>query len=700
MQAGGCKMFAKCLGNALAKNKGKASRYFGRQAGPGAGQLFPWTPVYLGIGIAGYFSLRQEPSALQLSAAAGLGIALAVYALVTTRRIGPLIWALSLICLGFAVTGGRAHQVAGPVLKHRYHGPVIGRIAAIDRSRSDSLRLTLDRVYLPRVPPDLVPRRVRVALRGQRSHFVPKPGQVVMLTGHLAPPQGPVEPGGFDFRRHAWFLQLGAVGYTRSPAMLWRAAPSGGALAVYRFRMQLSRAVQMRLPGRVGGFAAAILTGDRSSLRESTLESLRVANLSHLLAISGLHMGLLVGFVFNSVRGVLALIPWAVLHLPLKKIAAVIALGSASAYLLLSGASVATERAFIMAAVVLGAVLIDRRAISLRAVALAATVVLILRPESLLSPGFQMSFAATTALVAAFGVFRDWQLARAETSGRLPRWVTGLAGLTLSSAVAGLATAPIAAAYFNQIAQFGLLANLISVPVMGLIVMPGAVVATCLTPLGLADIGLWGMRLGISWILTVADRIAAWDGARIMTPSPGPLILPLLYLGALTSMFCTRYLRWAGLAMQAVALSLWMGQGRPPVLVSQSGKLIGVLGPEGRVLSRSRGEGFSARVWLDSDGDPATQAHSAIRPNAVGIPVRYLPEKTDHEDVRRVCRIARAVVTPARIPGVDIPGCLVLDATRLAESGAVALYPVEGGLRMVSVAHIAGNRLWTMRNSQ
>ncbi|MEM9523966.1 MAG: ComEC/Rec2 family competence protein, partial [Pseudomonadota bacterium] len=411
-------------------------------------------------------------------------------------------------------------------------------------------------------------------------------------------------------------------------------------------------------------------------------------------------MGLLVGFVFNSLRGALALIPWAVLHLPLKKIAAAIALVSASVYLVLSGVSVATERAFIMAAVMLGAVLVDRRAISLRAVALAAMIVLILRPESLLSPGFQMSFAATTALVAAFAALRDWRLAHAETIGRLPRWTTGLASVVLSSFVAGLATAPIAAAHFNQIARFGLLANLISVPVMGLIVMPGAVVATCLAPLGLADMGLWGMRLGISWILTVADQIAAWEGARIMTPAPRPLILPLLYLGALMTTFCIRHLRWAGLAMQVVALSLWMGQGRPPILVSQSGKLIGILGPEGRVLSRARGEGFPARAWLDADGDPASQARTAMRPRPIGGSVRHLPKRTGHEDVREACRNAVVVVTSARIPMADMPGCLVLDSTRLAMLGAVALYPGRDGPRVIGAARIAGDRLWTARDGQ
>ena len=149
----------------------------------------------------------------------------------------------------------------------------------------------------------------------------------------------------------------------------------------------------------------------------------------------------------------------------------------AAGYLALSGGNVATERAFVMVAVVL-AVMLDRRAFSLRAVAVAAVVLLVLRPEALLGPGFQMSFAATTALVAVFGWLRD----RPGALG--PRWLRPVSALVISSAVAGAATAPVAAAHFNQIAHFGLIANLLSVPLMGVVVMPAALAAAALMPLG------------------------------------------------------------------------------------------------------------------------------------------------------------------------------------------------------------------------
>jgi competence protein ComEC len=209
------------------------------------------------------------------------------------------------------------------------------------------------------------------------------------MTGHLSPPSGPVEPGGFDFQRMAWFEGLGAVDYTRTPVLLGAEASEGAAgLWVYRQRIAISRGVQDRLNGESGAFAAAIMMGDRSGMGQDSLVALRASNLAHLLAISGMHMGILAAFIFETLRYGFALWPTAALYWLTKKIAAIGALIAAAGYLALSGGNVSTERAFVMVAVMLVAVLFDRRALTLRAVAIAALIVLTLRPEALFGPGF------------------------------------------------------------------------------------------------------------------------------------------------------------------------------------------------------------------------------------------------------------------------------------------------------------------------
>ncbi|MBT8408343.1 MAG: ComEC family competence protein, partial [Alphaproteobacteria bacterium] len=562
----------------------------------------------MGIGIALYFSLRFEPEPghwLALGLLGGACLAL--------LRIAPGAGAFglgaALVITGLGLAGLRAHMLAGPVLGFRYYGPVEGRIIAIDRSASDKVRLTLDRVVLKRLAAARTPHRVRVSLHGQQGFFAPVPGQTVILTGHLAAPSGPAEPGGFDFQRHAWFQRLGAVGYTRTPALLLRPAEDGArGLFVQRLRQAISARVQEALPGRTGTFAAAITTGDRSGMDTATLAALRASNLAHLLAISGLHMGLLTGFVFAAIRLGLALVPWAALRWPCHKIAAGGALVAGAIYLALSGGNVATERAFIMVAMMFLAVLFSRRAITLRAVALAAVLVLTLRPEALMGPGFQMSFAATTALVAAFGAMRGWRWQQA-----LPGWARPVLGLFVSSLVAGLATAPIAAAHFNQVPHYGLIANLVSVPLMGAAIIPAAVLAALLSPFGLEAAGLALMAPGIDWILAVADRIAGLPGALSRIVAPPGAVLPLIALGGLWAVLWRGPARHAGPVAVLAAFALWSQAERPALLISSNGGLLGLLTEEGRALSKPRGDGFTAGIWLENDGDPASQDIAAQR---------------------------------------------------------------------------------------
>lgn len=654
------------------------------------GHLFPWAPVCLALGIGAYFLLPTEPAAPHYLVVAASGLAGAVAALRWPGGWASLGWALALVAAGFCLAGLRAHQVAGPVLSWRYYGPVEGRVVALDRSASDALRVTLDRVRLDRVAPERRPDRVRISLHGPPAEL--RPGQRIMTTGHLSPPQGPVEPGGFDFRRHAWFQGLGAVGYTRNPVLTVAPARQGQAgLRVMALRMAASERVRTVLPGDVGGFAAAVTTGDRSGVGQAALTALRASNLAHLLAISGLHMGLLAGFVFALLRIGLSLVPPLALRLPVKKVAAVGALAAAAVYLALSGGNVATERAFVMVAVVLLAVLVDRRAFSLRAVAMAALIVLVLRPEALLGPGFQMSFAATTALVAFFGWLRDAELPRA------PGWAKPVLGVVLSSAIAGLATAPVGAAHFNTLSHYGLLANLLSVPLMGVLVIPAAVLALCLAPLGLEIVGLYPMGWGLSWILGVARFVSALDGAQGHVVGPGPWVLPLLALGTLWLFLWQGRARLAGLAPVVLALALWGQADRPAVLVADTGGLVGVMTGQGRALSKPRGAGFVAQNWLENDGDGVDQAVAAARwpaesgkvrrIDAPGAQIVHVIGKTGARQITG-CETGQVVI--ASVPLTLAGPCQVYDSKRLLRTGSLAIS--EKGI--VTARQAAGQRIW------
>ena len=562
-----------------------------------------WSPVLLACGVGAYFGLPFEPpiwAGWVLALCVLLWLGLSIW---SSGLVRLLFLSLFFLNLGYLAAVYRSASMAAPVLTFRYYGQIEGRVVAIDRSSSKALRITLDRVRLDRVRK--IPAKVRVSLFGYTPEM--ELGNRVALVGSLSPPGGPVEPGGFDFRRYAWFDQLGAVGYSRNPVLLMRPYEDAGqGLWLDSLRRGLATRVADAIGGQNGAFAAAIITGDRSRIDGEVLQTLRDSNLAHLLAISGLHMGLLTGFVFLLVRHGLVLWPRLALRIPVKKIGAVAALATGFTYLFLSGGNVATQRAFIMVAVVLFAVVLDRPAFSLRAVALAALLVLLMRPESLGEAGFQMSFAATTALVGVFGMLRTarwWQWLR----DHLPRRIMPLLTLLVTSATAGAATAPIAAFHFNQISNFGLAANLLSVPLMGAVIMPAAVMALFLGLFGLGGWAYWCMGKGIAWVLSVAAYFSEMENAVTMVPSGPQIVLPLIGLSGSLFFLLLGRARALGLALFVVAISIWVQSERPLVLVNQNAALIGVRTSTGRVLNKETAFHFPAEIWLENDGDPASQ---------------------------------------------------------------------------------------------
>lgn len=660
------------------------------------GRLLLWAPVFLAIGIGFYFSLSEEPSAQMIGAALVLAATGTALARLLNPAFSPLLYACVLVLLGAGLAALRGHSVAAPVLGWNYYGPVEGRVVAIDRSSGDALRLTLDEVVLSRLGPDETPQRVRFSLQGDQRWLAPEPGQRVMATAYLGPPPGPSAPGGFDFRRTAWFDRLGAVGYTRTPLLLAESAREGDGLWLARLRREMAAGIEARIGGEAGAFAAAVTTGDRSAMSLETTRHLRVSNLAHLLAISGLHMGLLTGVVFVAMRIGLNFWPAVALRLPVKKIAALAALLAGAAYLALSGGSVSTLRAFVMVGVMYVAVFIDRRAITLRGVAIAALIILLLRPEELLGPGFQMSFAATIALV---GVYGRWP----AVGRRLPPWARPAVAVIFSSFVAGAATAPFAAAHFNLFPRYGLLANVLSVPVMGAVVAPGGVAAAVGWLVGLEAVGLWVMEMGLRWILWIAGWVAGLPAAVGGVKAPAVWSVPLLSFGALLLLLWVGRLRWLGVAMATWGLALWIAEPRPDLLVADSGGLVGVMTPDGRAVSKASGDGFAAGNWLEDDGDTGGQALAAERGAFVreGRVVRFA--LGPHPAVLVTGKVAVAalegcggaeILISNQPLGTGRP-CLTLDPAFLEANGAVALsLAADGALDMTTAREVSGRRLW------
>ncbi|WP_340109173.1 ComEC/Rec2 family competence protein [Pikeienuella sp. HZG-20] len=676
---------------------------------------FPlWTPVLLGLGVQIYFWMPVEPAGAVYPLL--LAPPVLLWALLRRRRRGAALFgvAVLLVAAGFSLAGARARLVAAPVLPASIDAGVEGVIRDVTRTAAGRPRLVLDQLYIFGLDAEATPARAQISLSSEAHLAGLAPGTTVSLFARLGPPGGPVEPGAFDYRRDAWFKTLGAIGFARgAPAVIPAEAAPGPlrwlSIRLAAIRAKISAGIRARMPGESGAFAAAVTVGDRAAVDKDATRALRESNLAHLLAISGLHMGLVTALVFGAARLLLAAIPYTGRRWRTKRLAALIALAAATAYLLLSGASVATQRAYIMAVVALVAVIVNRPAITLRALAVAALTILILRPESLTHVGFQMSFAATAAIIAGFDYARErgWS-AHLGSGGPLRRIGGYVLALAATSLLAGLATAPFAAFHFNRVANYGLLANLAAVPLMGFWVAPAGLIAAALAPFGLEGAALTAMGWGIDAIMGVARFVAGLEGAaRGVAAAPG-IVLTLITFGGLGLCLGRRALRWAGLAATAAGFLIWVGvDARPEALVAPEGRLMGVMGPEGRALDHAKTQSYAARNWLQRDGDEATQAAAAARGGftegyAGSIGALSNGWRIANVLARRPAPAALAALCEPRVlifaPGAAAPPegpCRALIGEELTRLGAIAIDADGEDLRIRTVAEEAGRRPWT-----
>ena len=562
-----------------------------------------WIPVFLGIGVGMYFAIPVFiPPALSF----GL-FAITVIAAILMKRAHPfffIVVAIGCVFLGVWGAGQRAERVDSPRID-RETAPlnITAEVARIERLPGGHRRLTILPHEIQSFSAEKTPARVRLIAR--TGGDVLTPGDIVEVRAVLMPLPGPVVPGGFDYGLQAWFQQIGAGGFTTTPVLKIGEGSDTFDQAIARVRDQVATRIRARIPGERGGIAAALLTGHRDGIPEPIAEALRHTGLAHLLAISGLHIGLVTAILFVTFRGTLALSRKVSLQWPIREIAAFSAWGGAFGYFLLAGATVPTQRAFLTASVVLFAVLIGRQALSLRLVAFAATVILLVSPEALLSVSFQMSFAAVIGLVVAYRAI-DRKMIRTRGKGLVAGGYAYLVSVLLSTIIASVATAPFAIYHFNHLSVVGSLANLVAVPVVALWVMPLGILALVLMPVGMDGFVLDLMAVGVGLVIETARALSEWPASYYSISSfPATTLVGLVFACFMLILLRGQFLRVLAIVPVGVAFIAWLVAVPPDILISRDGRLVAIRGAEGnlKVSSTRRGryaqERWQAQFGLD-----------------------------------------------------------------------------------------------------
>ncbi len=608
-------------------------------------------------------------------------------------RPWPLALAAALL-IGFGAAKLREAAVATQVLDHPIVAHLTGRIVAIE-PRPTGIRMVLDEVRSGALDP--APRRVRVALRGDPGFH---PGQWLSLTARLNTPPPPSEPGAGDLGRSLFFDSIGAVGfaYGRAHPVPPARAPTFRErlqLGLQDLRLTMTTRIAAALPGSAGGIAAALITGQRGGIGEEEENALRDAGLAHVLAIAGLHMALVGGGIFWLVRAVLAAIPSIVLNYPIKKWAAGAALAASAFYLAISGAAPPAVRAFVMLAMVMLAILLDRPALTMRSLALAAAILLLMRPESIFEPGFQMSFAAVAALIAV----AEWEAGRERLKprGMLYRYVHGI---VLTSLVGSLATMPFALFHFDRATHYAVLGNLIVMPVMGFWVMPAAALSVMLMPFGAAGPALAALGKGIAVMAAMGHWVSNLPGAVSLAPAMPLAALVLISLGGLWVFLWQKKWRWWGLVPLLIGCLWAYAAPRPDMLVAPDAQTVAIRGLDGLLhFVKKPKDRFVAREWLRRDGDGRDLADAVGDPSikcdgigcvvkaAVLVAVSQKPEALDQD-----CAVAKVVVSAVAAPACRGPA-LVIDRDRAmtGEGWRIGLSPEPFAQ---SVREARGDRPW------
>lgn len=669
----------------------------------------PWLVVAFAAGIAAWFALPTRGGWLAWLAGCLVVAGVVLIGLRAEGRYPLLRQAVAGLAVAAALGCGhvwvKARLVGAPPIGR----PQVALITATVLARQEQPAEGRVRLLLATRDPAsgrAIKARINLPLAADRPAL--RAGAAVRLRARLVPPAPPMLPGGYDFARAAWFQGIAATGSALGEVTVLRPG-MGGRLA--DLQQALSAHVRAAVPGPAGAIAAAYASGDRGAIPAADEAAMRHSGLAHLLSISGLHVSAVIAAAYLLVLKLGALWPWLALRVRLPLAAAAGGALAGIGYTLLTGAEVPTVRSCLAALLVLTALALGREALSLRMVAVAAFVVLVLWPEALVGPSFQMSFAAVIAIIALSGTARVRAFMAPREEGWLARLGRNLIMLLLTGVVIELALLPIGLFHFHQSGVYGALANVVAIPLTTFVSMPLIALALLLDTVGLGAPVWWLVGQSLEALLALAHFTASQPGAVSTLPAMGRGAFLLFVAGGLWLALWSGRVRLWGLVPAALgALSLVLL--RPPdVLVSGDGRHVGITGAvPGELLVLREGRGGYARDTLlelagmngatrsldDWPGARCTAELCLVKLRRGDRQWTLLLTRTRdrfaERDLAAACAQVDIVVSDRRLPRSCRPRWLKADRRYLERSGGLAIDLADG--EIARVADSQGEHGW------
>lgn len=637
------------------------------------GTPFLFVPAMFGCGSITYYGLSEEPGFPSLIG--GMLVASVPLAFIPAHRkaLRLLLIAAFFCVLGMFLAKFETWRAGTNVLGSEISTRLTGRVAEIDHMANGRVRLTIDVLSTAKPKLRCAPDRVRLSARKIPPRLVV--GSQIDGAVRLMPPTGPVRPDSYDFSFRSYFSGIGASGFfMRGPDLVEGDASLTVSARLFNSVQNLRNTIAERIRGLIGGpegeIAAALVVGIRAGIPDDINEAMRRTGIYHIVAISGLHMALVAGTVMGSLRMIFALFPGFSSRHPVKKYAAVAALAAIISYLFISGGQVAAQRSCFMLGIMLTALLFNRGALTTRNLAISAFVIVAISPHELIGPSFQMSFAATAALVGGYALWSEYRQKRRRTppsAGRpllivIATKIGGEVGsIMLTSTIAGVATTAFGVYHFQRVSPLSLIANLAVMPSVSFLVMPFAVLGSLAMPLGLDAPFFYVMGKGLTIMITVAKWISdrsPIDGVGLISSHS----LALLTIALVIVTMATTWLRALALPFAFAGMLTLTDIRTPDVLISEDGRLVGVpIGDQMLAVNRARPNAFTVENW-----------RRALRTEEIVGPIDSLKPKSARKGL--VILETRAAIDPDDISAEQ----LATGIERQADAHASLAYRASG----------------------
>ncbi|MDR0677462.1 MAG: ComEC family competence protein [Holosporaceae bacterium] len=520
-------------------------------------------PVGIGIGIVLYFSADKEPNFL-INSIVFISLLSSYFLFKRYRLVLSIFFTIS---FGFFLSQVRTKTIDTFILKTKSNFPtsLVGTVELSEKTEK-GLHLVIESIKSRKYPKL---KKISLTWRGKAAMSSEKdyvPGTKVLVYGILSPLTPQFFPGAYDFKKQQYFKGINArIFATKQPKILKAPLANSWCFFIEQLRYRIDQKIEKSLPEATRAVTKALITGNKSEISKEVRSYFANSGTAHLLAISGLHMGIIGFFVFWLFRIFLCCIPRVSMFFNIKKIAAVISWITVLFYLYISGKSIPSIRAFIMHTIVILAILMDRRALTMRSVAIAATIIMISMPEVILFPSFQMSFSAVMAIVALYERFRDF-------SGTFKTFFSVIA----TTIVASIPTSIFSINTFNQLTLNSIAANIVSIPLMTFFVMPVAVIALFLMIFGLEQPFIILVGYGVKLLIKISEFSSKLPGSYFVMPTPTSLNMAIFIFSGIILLLIHHKIRFLGLLGLVIGGVFYFFYPTSNIFISPKGKVIGI----------------------------------------------------------------------------------------------------------------------------